>query len=310
MRIGATAPESSRTTIHRMVMPSVTVAEFNMDFDMSYSAAPLGMVAVCLVHEGSIQSRTLGDVADVVGPGDLVSLAPPDLPSAGRVHSARYNFTMLHPDLLTQVAATAEGRKPQPVRVTGHRPHSATAARQLQNALYYLRDQVLAEPTVADQPLIVSAAGQLLAASVLSAFPNTACTDPTASDRNDAHPYTLRRALAYMDENADSPLTLADIAAAAHVTIRSLQYAFRQHLDTTPLAHLRRLRLSRAHDELLVADPFSGTTVMDIATRWGFFHMGRFAALYRETYGRSPRQTLTDTTTSRSRRPGRARQEG
>ncbi|MDX3764032.1 helix-turn-helix domain-containing protein [Streptomyces sp. AK02-04a] len=84
------------------------------------------------------------------------------------------------------------------------------------------------------------------------------------------------------------------MAAAAHVTIRSLQYAFRRHLNTTPLAHLRRVRLSRAHEELLEADPFSDTTVMDIATRWGFFHMGRFAALYRDTYGRTPRLALAD----------------
>jgi AraC-like DNA-binding protein len=33
-------------------------------------------------------------------------------------------------------------------------------------------------------------------------------------------------------------------------------------------------------------------TVSAIAARWGFMHTGRFAILYRQTYGRSPHVTL------------------
>ena len=76
------------------------------------------------------------------------------------------------------------------------------------------------------------------------------------------------------------------------LTVRGLQYAFRRHLDTTPLAHLRRVRLTHAHHDLLAADPTDGATVTDIAARWGFYHPGRFASLYRETYRRAPRLAL------------------
>lgn len=120
---------------------------------------------------------------------------------------------------------------------------------------------VLADPALADQPLVASTAAQHLAASVLAAFPDTALTVPTGPDRNDAPPEVLRRALAHIDDHADQPLTVADIAAAARVTVRALQYAFRRHLDTTPLAHLRRVRLSHAHQELLAAGPEDGATV-------------------------------------------------
>ncbi|MFE3166081.1 helix-turn-helix domain-containing protein [Streptomyces sp. NPDC059224] len=121
------------------------------------------------------------------------------------------------------------------------------------------------------------------------AFPNTARTDPTAQDRGDAHPATLRRAIAYIDDHADQPITVADMAAAVHVTIRTLQYAFRRHLDTTPMACLRRVRLAQAHRDLLAAGSGSGATV---AARWGFAHPGRFAALYRDAHGTSPADTL------------------
>ena len=91
---------------------------------------------------------------------------------------------------------------------------------------------------------------------------------------------------------ADQPLTLAEIAQATGIGARALQEAFRRHRGTTPTGYLRDARLSRVHRELLAADPTHGVTVTAIAARWGFAHRGRFAAAYRQAYGRSPQQTL------------------
>ncbi|MEV7027004.1 helix-turn-helix transcriptional regulator [Kitasatospora sp. NPDC093558] len=113
----------------------------------------------------------------------------------------------------------------------------------------------------------------------------------TLTDRTDATSATLRKAIAFIETNAEREITLADIAAAAFVTPRALQYAFRRHLDTTPLAHLRRVRLDAAHRDLLAADP-GATTVTEIAMRWGFAHPGHFAGLYRDAYRRTPSDTL------------------
>lgn len=291
MSIGSDRPDASRARIVRTAMPSVSVDELDLSFEMSYSVTPLGKICLCLVHDGTIREHAFDGVEDAFGPGDVVSFAPPDRPYSGRICNARYNITMLDTDLLSQVAATAPGRSAEPVRLTGHRPHSPAAARQLGHSIAYVRDHVLADPDIAGLPLIASTAAQHLAASVLAAFPHTALDEPTATDRNDAHPVTLRLALAYIEDHAAEPVTVADIAEAAHVTVRGLQYAFRRHLDTTPLAHLRTVRLSHAHRDLLAADPLS-TTVTDVAARWGFFHPGRFAAAYRSAYGRPPHETL------------------
>ncbi|WP_433785840.1 helix-turn-helix domain-containing protein [Actinomycetospora sp. CA-101289] len=105
-------------------------------------------------------------------------------------------------------------------------------------------------------------------------------------------PATLRRALAYLEEHAGEDVDVADVAAAAGLGVRGLQTSFRRWRDTTPLAHLRHLRLGRAHDELLAADPRRGATVADIAARWGFTHAGRFSVVYRRRYGCSPSETL------------------
>jgi transcriptional regulator GlxA family with amidase domain len=70
-----------------------------------------------------------------------------------------------------------------------------------------------------------------------------------------------------------------------------VQYLFRRRLGTTPTEYLRRFRLQRTHDDL-VAGTKSTTTVGEIAARWGFAHTGRFAVVYRKTYGVSPHATL------------------
>ena len=57
------------------------------------------------------------------------------------------------------------------------------------------------------------------------------------------------------------------------------------------MTYLRRTRLARVHEDLLHADPAS-TTVRTVAHRWGFAHLGRFAATYAERYGQSPSTTL------------------
>ena len=102
----------------------------------------------------------------------------------------------------------------------------------------------------------------------------------------------MRLAVTYIETHAGEDLCLLDIARAALITPRALQYAFRRNLDITPLGYLRRVRLDRAHIDLLNADPTGGDTVASIAMRWYFLHQGNFAAAYRDAYGTTPRQTL------------------
>ncbi|MFE7034500.1 helix-turn-helix domain-containing protein [Streptomyces sp. NPDC057621] len=290
LRIGHSGSNGIRTLMRRDAMPSVSMDELAFNYEMSYAVAPLGKLALCTVHEGTIADNTFHGVKDTYGPGDIAVLAPPEQPYSGRVRSARYNVMMMDTHLLNQIA---DGEPTGvPVRLTGHRPHSPAAARQLKRLIAHLRDQVLVDPVLREEPLIVAAGAQMLAASVLAAFPHSARTDPTAQDRNDAHTLTLRRALAYIDDHAEDPITVTDIAAAAHVTVRALQYAFRRHLDSTPTAHLRWVRLAHAHRELQAADPGTGVTVTGIAARWGFHQPSRFAAAYRTAYGVLPSHTL------------------
>jgi transcriptional regulator GlxA family with amidase domain len=156
-------------------------------------------------------------------------------------------------------------------------------------ALDYVTVSFASADTV-QHPLIAAAAAPLLATVLLECYPSNVTaeqnllSDPVVSQ-------TLKDALAFIHRHAADDIGVNDVAAEAHLTPRAVQYLFRRELDTTPTEYLRRVRLHHAHDDLMTGDR-SKTTVAEIAQRWGFAHTGRFAVLYRQTYGQSPHTTL------------------
>lgn len=100
-------------------------------------------------------------------------------------------------------------------------------------------------------------------------------------------PFYVKRAEAYIEANLDQPLSVAELAAQAGVSARSLQAGFQQYRGTTPMAYLRELRLKRVHEALLSADP-QHSSVTDIALQSGFGHLGKFSVAYKQRFGESP----------------------
>jgi AraC-like DNA-binding protein len=101
----------------------------------------------------------------------------------------------------------------------------------------------------------------------------------------------LRTAVEFLHEHAGEPLTVSDIARAADLSVRALQESFQRTLDRTPMNHLREVRLRRVRADLLAAEPGTAS-VAEIASRWGFSHMGRFSGEYLRRFGEYPRRTL------------------
>jgi AraC-like DNA-binding protein len=194
---------------------------------------------------------------------------------------------------VARAAARHFGVVPDDLWPTGGRPISRAMNAHWQVLSGYARRTLASAPSVAENPLI---AGQLVdhvASSMLAVFPNATMRLSHVPSPGSTGPATVRRATAYVEANADRPITVEDIAEAAGTGARALQYAFRRHVDCTPREYLRRVRLERAHRDLQEAGP--GATVADIALRWGFTSTGWFSRHYREAYGRSPGVTLRET---------------
>lgn len=105
-----------------------------------------------------------------------------------------------------------------------------------------------------------------------------------------AVPRAVKLAEEYMIANAAQPITMSDLVAASSVSARTLFDNFKRFRGVTPMYYLRRHRLARAREELLRGS--EGALVTEIAVRWGFEQLGRFASYYRTVYGEAPSETL------------------
>ncbi len=238
------------------------------------------------------QERRMPGLHDRLRPGDIAVIAPPRHPARGVHRALAHRTVSIDLGLLSSLTAQA-GPTALPREVADCRPLSPQAGRRWSQVVDMVDDVITHTDGGA---LLHRQAERFLAATALALF--VRCQDAagpgaeTSIDRTDATPLVLKRSIEFMEANADREITVTDVAEATNVSVRAVQLAFQRHLQTTPMAHLRRIRIHHAHRELRIADPTCGDTVADIAARWGFFSPGRFSAQYREIYGVPPSQTL------------------
>lgn len=109
--------------------------------------------------------------------------------------------------------------------------------------------------------------------------------------------YVVEKASRFIEAHLADSLTVSDISTAVRVCPRTLRYSFEQVLGVTPSQYIRAQRLNRVRRDLLDR---RSDSVQRAATRWGFWHMGRFANYYRKTFGESPSRTIHEQTRSRA----------
>ena len=277
--------------VSRTETAAFAISDVTLPADLTFGIDPRDRVVISTIVRGTVQAERGQDI-DRYQPGDVLIGNIDQIGLTFRTHCLRVHNVVLPLPLLSAVAGTETVAGPgaaAALRFLSPHPASPAARARWTAAARYVGD-LLASPDAALSPLIITSAARLLAATALTVFANTA-VELAPQDRRDANTATVRRATAFIDENVTQAITVPEIAAAACVTVRALQLAFRRELNSTPTAYLRTVRLTRAHRELVAAD-LSQETVTAVAYRWGFSSASRFSAYYRETYGVSPKQTL------------------
>ncbi len=154
-------------------------------------------------------------------------------------------------------------------------------------ALLHLAIAVAAEGRVANQPEARRMLGLSLSEAVLQ------CCQPLQTQRTSLASINKRRivakARAYMQQQPDVVLAVPDLCKAIGASRRALQYAFEEVLQVSPVTYLRLMRLNRVRADLQLGPNCS---VGDVAARWGFWHLSRFAADYKALFGELPSLTL------------------
>jgi AraC-like DNA-binding protein len=273
--------------------------DVTLSMDTEYDSDPLDRLAVIQLHSGWTEHRPAGAGDSIlpgdqerIGPGDINIIAQPDQPFSAVASNLDFSGVLLDVPLVMQAAGIAEDLPSGPLRFSRLEPPTPGAADRWSRTFGYVHDLLATNPEAMSEPLVVGDTARLLAASALETFPNSALAEPTSKDTSDATPATVGKAVAFIEDNAHTDIGLTDIAAAISVSPRALQLAFTRHHDTSLRGHLRRVRLDRAHFDLLAADPTTDATVAGVAARWGFAKPGTFRSLYKAIYGVSPSEAL------------------
>ena len=137
---------------------------------------------------------------------------------------------------------------------------------------------------------------RLALSTVLTALTNNYSAH-LAEPAGDDCPGIVRAADAFMREHLTSPIRIADVAAAVGVAPRTLRKAFARHRGCAPMRVFRSMRLDGVHRELQALG--LGANITELAMRWGFQELGRFANDYRARFGERPSDTRRRSTASR-----------
>ncbi len=178
----------------------------------------------------------------------------------------------------------------EPLRFHVVMPPESPLGHSLRSTIGFLHEQLGAPASVFSSPLMVANLEHVLATSLLVSQPSNYFEELNAPAPAIA-PAFVRRAEEYIETRADEPITVADVVRHAGVSTRSLFAGFRKYRNTTPMAHLQLVRMRKARAELLTPQT-ANVKVIDVAVRWGFGHLGRFAAEYRRIFGEAPSDTL------------------
>ena len=193
-------------------------------------------------------------------------------------------------DLLATYGSGTAGVDP---KVPAHDDRLFLAPELQRSRLISLMNDV--ERLAREEPWIVQmpAPAKALADTITEAL--LACLTLGEPSRDRAAPGHHRRIVARLEralhERPEEMLSLADLSAELGVAQRTLNLACEEFLGQSAMRYARGRRLDHVRQCLLMAEP-AATSVTDIAMRYGFWELGRFAQAYRLRFGEHPSTTL------------------
>ena len=105
------------------------------------------------------------------------------------------------------------------------------------------------------------------------------------------HAEVIGRVVRFIDVACARPLSLAELAACAGISERSLHALFCEVFGVSPMRYVRMRKLQMVRHALLEADP-TRLTISSVCAQFGWSDGGRVARYYRELFGEYPHETL------------------
>ncbi len=145
---------------------------------------------------------------------------------------------------------------------------------------------VLAEALLTPGLFAADRPGRRFENAILEALFENLADRSNVLGRMDRH-RAAHQAVEFLHSHRREELAMTDICEAVGANRRTLHLAFLELYGVPPMKYLRALKLCGARRDL-AKSPDSGRRVTDVAMAWGFNHLGRFSAYYREFFGELP----------------------
>ncbi|GIM89603.1 AraC family transcriptional regulator [Paractinoplanes toevensis] len=269
----------------------LTIGDLAYGVDVSTGLGYLDAYQLNLPLAGHVQARQHG-TQTAAGPGWATLFRPTGAVDQPLISGGCHQIaTKIDASALEVTLAELLGHPIQgPLRIPLGNDFTTGPGRSLMRMLRFLHAELDNRNGLIHQPLIASRLWSCVLTGVLLATDHQYRAE-LAGSVTASRPRHVKLAIDAMEADPGRAITVHDLARTAGVSVRSLQEGFQQHIGMSPMTYLRRLRLTKAHEDLRSPDS-GGRTVTEIANQWGFLHLGRFAAAYRTQYGKPPSQTL------------------
>ncbi|MEV6766753.1 AraC family transcriptional regulator [Streptomyces sp. NPDC051105] len=235
---------------------------------------------------GAQRMRLVPGMGAVLGPGDPVSARCSADCQQLIVHMNQAVLTAHVQSLLN--CSSAESPAFEPLM-----RFDAGGALSWYESLMFLVERANATDSMGQElfhPLVATELERALMTGLLVTQPNT--HSPALVHDPPAQPVEpIETAVRLINEYPEAGHTVADLAQAAGVSVRTLEKGFHRRFGLPPYGYLRQVRLKRVRAELTAPDA-ANKTVSEVAARWGFSHLGRFAQEYRKKYHENPSETV------------------
>jgi AraC-like DNA-binding protein len=224
-----------------------------------------------------------------VQPSDIVRFSPGQSYYQRSSGSACFSGMSLSLEDMASVGRMAAGPDLMPPRdmlIFAPPPAALTKLRRLHAAAAHLAETA---PEIIANRDAAYGLEQALIEAMVDCLGNNEDRQDSVAQRQ--HELIMRRFRRVVEESPDQPLYIPELCKAIGVSARTLRVCCQEQLELAPKRYLllRRLHLARRALRQASAD---AVTVTEVATRYGFWHFGRFAGEYQSLFGEPPSSTL------------------
>lgn len=267
---------------------TVAFMAYGTELEISSTAPLEADYCVHLPLDGWVKIRSGRDIVQR-GSGHATIVSPSNHFSASLSGDCRRLLLFVNHQALADCLAAMLGDHPKERLIFDlDTDPSQPCGRRLSHAVRYAAQEFETKDSLDGNGVVMTQFEQYFMTLLLMSQPNN-YTEALHRRDNGVRPGDVKRAIDYVHANVERAINIQDLVTVSGVPGRTLQQHFQDFVGTSPMGYIKRIRYRGAHDDLRRSD--GEHSVSEIAARWGFSHMSRFAAEYQDRFGELPSAT-------------------